>query len=239
MPLVRKLFWLVIISISLGYLESAVVVYLRKIYYPNGFIFPLVEFDNVILKTEMIRELSTIIILFGISNLFSNALYRKLASFLLCFGIWDISYYIFLKLLINWPKSFFSWDILFLFPVPWLGPVLAPIINSLTMLIFAFALFYYSQKKIMLNINFYELFLLAIGSIIVLCSFTLSYLKEFFNNGFDTHRNIYQNINQENMVTILVPENFSWIIFSIGELLILIGIILMIKRLRNLRRPYK
>jgi membrane protein implicated in regulation of membrane protease activity len=53
------------------------------------------------------------------------------------FAIWDIFYYIFLWLLIGWPESFFTWDILFLLPVTWVGPVLAPVINSLTMIVLA------------------------------------------------------------------------------------------------------
>ena len=50
------------------------------------------------------------------------------------FGFWDISYYAFLKVLCGWPHSVFDWDILFLMPLPWWGPVLAPVLISLLMI---------------------------------------------------------------------------------------------------------
>ncbi|MBN1979678.1 MAG: hypothetical protein JW918_19965 [Anaerolineae bacterium] len=39
---------------------------------------------------------------------------------------WESFYYVFLKLLIDWPASLLGWDLLFLIPLPWRGPVLAP-----------------------------------------------------------------------------------------------------------------
>ena len=58
-----------------------------------------------------------------------------LAAFAVAFGIWDISFYAFLKLLLNWPDSLWTLDILFLIPVPWTGPVIAPMLVSATMII--------------------------------------------------------------------------------------------------------
>ena len=43
------------------------------------------------------------------------------------FGVWDICYYLFLKIMCDWPKSLFDWDILFLIPLPWWAPVIAPV----------------------------------------------------------------------------------------------------------------
>jgi hypothetical protein len=45
-----------------------------------------------------------------------------------------ITFYIFLKVLLDWPASLFTWDILFLIPVPWVGPVLAPVLVSIVMI---------------------------------------------------------------------------------------------------------
>src|SRR5206468_746926 len=56
------------------------------------------------------------------------------AAFVITFGTWDITFYIFLKLLLDWPASLFTWDILFLIPVPWIGPVLAPVLVSAVMI---------------------------------------------------------------------------------------------------------
>ena len=43
--------------------------------------------------------------------------------------LWRVGYfyYLFLIPLTGWPKSLLDWDILFLLPVPWWGPVIAPV----------------------------------------------------------------------------------------------------------------
>ena len=56
----------VVFSIAFGYIEAAVVVYLRQIFYPEGFTFPITLFDDIdtltrrILLTEIGREAATI-----------------------------------------------------------------------------------------------------------------------------------------------------------------------------------
>ncbi len=44
------------------------------------------------------------------------------------FATWDLSYYAFLRLISGWPQSLFTRDVLFLIPVPWIGPVITPIV---------------------------------------------------------------------------------------------------------------
>ena len=39
--LIKKMLWVSVFGITIGYFEAAVVVYLRAIYYPEGFAFPL------------------------------------------------------------------------------------------------------------------------------------------------------------------------------------------------------
>ena len=58
----------------------------------------------------------------------------KFAFFLFLFGVWDIFYYIWLKVFIHWPASLLTWDVLFLIPVPWVGPVYAPVSVACTMI---------------------------------------------------------------------------------------------------------
>jgi len=53
----------------------------------------------------------------------------------IAFGSWDILYYVFLRIISGWPASLFDWDILFLLPLPWWGPVLAPVIVALLMIV--------------------------------------------------------------------------------------------------------
>ena len=64
-PITKTILYLTIFSIAMGYLESSVVVYLRKIYYPDGFKFPLIPVSPDIAITEFLREAATIIMLIG------------------------------------------------------------------------------------------------------------------------------------------------------------------------------
>jgi hypothetical protein len=57
----------------------------------------------------------------------------------LAFGVWDIFYYVFLKVLTGWPHSLMDWDILFLLPLPWWGPVIAPVSIAVLMILWGTA----------------------------------------------------------------------------------------------------
>lgn len=127
----KHLFWLMVWSIVFGYMEAAVVVYLREIYYPEGLTFPLVIMDGRILLTEVLREAATLLIMWATVYLVYKRLQSRIAAFVLLFGVWDVFYYIFLKLLIDWPESLNTYDILFLIPTPWIGPVWAPVLVSI------------------------------------------------------------------------------------------------------------
>jgi hypothetical protein len=58
-----------------------------------------------------------------------------LPSFAVLLGLWDVFFYVFLKLWTGWPGSLLTWDLLFLIPVPWVGPVLAPVLVSLALIV--------------------------------------------------------------------------------------------------------
>ena len=141
----RAEFWrviagLVIFSAAFGYVEAAVVAYLRSIYtplrmhfYPGSAddLFPLLSLEQlrmaghehiVRLKTELGRELATMLMLGGAALVLARNVRQWVAAFLICFGVWDTAFYLFLKLLLHWPASLLTWDILFLIPVPWTGP---------------------------------------------------------------------------------------------------------------------
>ena len=137
---------LVFFGIAFAYIESAVVVYLRAIFYQDGFNFPLTAFEEIAgfgpyLVAEIGREAATLVLLFTASYMLGRNLRRRFAYFLTIFAVWDIFYYVWLKVLIDWPASIMDWDILFLIPAVWAGPVLAPVITSVTMLVIAAALF--------------------------------------------------------------------------------------------------
>src|SRR4030043_1288929 len=126
----------VVFGIAFAYIEASVVVYLREIFHPSGFTFPLAEFGITplwkrLLLTETGREAATLVVIFTASWLFGRNLRQRFAFFLTIFAVWDIFYYVWLKVLINWPASIMDWDILFLIPTVWAGPVIAPILISI------------------------------------------------------------------------------------------------------------
>lgn len=133
----KLLFWASIFCVSMAYIESAVVVYLREIYYPNGFKFPLKQITPFIYFIEIGRELATIVMLYVVSKLICKNKMELFAFFSFNFSVWDIWYYIWLKIFLDWPESFLTWDVLFLIPFPWIAPVLAPILVSLFLIIAA------------------------------------------------------------------------------------------------------
>ncbi|MDP2983256.1 MAG: hypothetical protein Q8O92_08000 [Candidatus Latescibacter sp.] len=118
---------------AMGYLEAAVVVYLRALYYPEGFSFPLKLIPSEIAVIEIVREAATIVILLAVAMLAGKRFWERFGYFLILFGVWDIFYYVWLKVALGWPASMFDNDILFLIPLPWIGPVIAPVLISILM----------------------------------------------------------------------------------------------------------
>ena len=117
----------------MAYVESAVVVYLRTIYYPHGFGFPLVLMPPGMVAIEMGREVATLVMLLGVAMLAGADRWDRVLVFCVGFGVWDIAYYIWLWVFLRWPPSLFTWDVLFLIPVPWIGPVIAPVVVSMVL----------------------------------------------------------------------------------------------------------
>lgn len=140
--LLTKILLVTAFGIAFAYIESAVVVYLRHIFHPHGFIFPLANLPTTevwagLLGTEIGREAATLVLILTSCWLFGQNKRQRLAWFLIIFAVWDIFYYVWLKVLLDWPASIMDWDILFLIPAIWASPVLAPVLVSLTMLCFA------------------------------------------------------------------------------------------------------
>lgn len=234
MTIRTKITWLTLFSIAMAFMETAVVIYLRKIYYPNGFQFPLVPIEPGIALTEFLREAATIIMLVGIGILSGKTRAQKFAFFIYGFAIWDIFYYVFLKMFLNWPESLFTWDILFLIPVPWVGPVLAPCLISLSMIAFTLAIVLSEEKGINSTIKSKEWILLIIGSSTIIFSFVLDYFKYVIEE--NTTSGIWTLSSQEHLFNELknyTPTNYNWFIFWIGEALIIYAIIQYAKRINN------
>ena len=133
--MIKKFLWLSLFAIAMAFVESAVVVYLRAIYYPEGFSFPLQPLTDYKIIVEICREAATIVMLMTVAHISGRRFWERFAYLIFIFGIWDIFYYVWLKVLLNWPATLLDWDILFLIPLPWIGPVIAPVSISLLMII--------------------------------------------------------------------------------------------------------
>jgi hypothetical protein len=171
----QRLIWLTVYAVAMAYLESAVVVYLRAIYYPDGFAFPLVLIDPGLAAIEIGREAATLVMLLGVAAVMTTDRWDRFLFFALGFGIWDIFYYIWLWVFLGWPPSLLTWDILFLIPVPWIAPVLAPVIVSVGLVVGSLQLLRAKQHGARLAFPVWLWGLAVAGGCLVLLSFTLDF----------------------------------------------------------------
>jgi hypothetical protein len=115
--------WLVVYAAAFGFLEAAVVVYLRELTYPEGFTFPLRLLPERLGWIEVAREAATLVMLLGAAALAARGRWGRFGAFAVAFGVWDLVYYAALRVLLGWPSSWATWDVLFLIPGIWTGPV--------------------------------------------------------------------------------------------------------------------
>jgi len=212
----RQAMAILLFGIAFGYVEAAVVAYLRPQFYSarekflsrdsRDELFPLLSLPQVtaagpemvrLVGTEVVREAATLVMLGAVAAAVGSDFPQALAFFLLAFGAWDIAYYVFLKVLIDWPRSLLTWDILFLIPVPWSGPVLAPCAVALTMMGTAFV--YLRREGNGHAVRFQALDWLGAGAgtLIILATFTLDW---------------------RNIMAGGIPGGFNWPLFALGEL---------------------
>lgn len=129
--------WLLvaIFAVAMAWVEAAVVYDLRVLvdrlepYQPN----PL-PIAGALGNIELVREVATLVMLAAVGALAGATLRARIAYTAIAFGIWDIFYYASLKVMYGWPRSLFDWDVLFLLPLPWWGPVIAPMSIAVLMI---------------------------------------------------------------------------------------------------------
>lgn len=138
---IKKIIDLTVYAIAMAVVEAAVVVYVRELYYPNGFLISsaadLTIIPLKILKIEMWRETATIVMLAAVGYVAFQKILKKIAAFFWAFAIWDIFYYIFLYLFLGWPPSLETIDVYCFIPWPWIGPVWLPLFISGVFAIFS------------------------------------------------------------------------------------------------------
>lgn len=236
-----KTTWVLCFALAMGYLEASVVVYLRALLYPEGFAFPLHEMPRVLMITELMRELATLVMIVSVAVMVAQYWLHRFAWFLVIFSVWDIAYYVFLKWLLDWPASLFTTDILFLLPSIWTGPVIAPVINSITMLLLASVILHVGDDhKLTRKLPAHTWILLVAGSAIVLAA----YFKDFILYVQDFRQNHPGTAPDSGKVFVqlsasFIPGAFDWALFLSGVLMHLAAIVyIVMRRLKDrLRKP--
>lgn len=113
----------------------------RRRFYPGrspAQLFPLLTLDQVwstgpdsqrILVTEIGREAATIVMLGAVALAVAGNAGQWAAAFVIAF--WHLGHHVLCvpKGTLGLARILFTWDILFLIPVPWVGPVLAPVLG--------------------------------------------------------------------------------------------------------------
>ena len=130
--------WAIVIvfAIAMAWVEAASVFYIRALvdriepYQAD----PL-PIHGALGTVELWREAATLVMIAALGMLAGRTWRARAGYAALAFGAWDIFYYVFLRLISGWPRTLLDWDVLFLLPLPWWGPVLAPVSIALVMIL--------------------------------------------------------------------------------------------------------
>ncbi len=196
-------FIVAVFATAMAWVESAVVFYLRTMvnriqpYQPD----PLPFFVGLA-RAELVREAATLVMLLMVGVLAGRTWRSRLGYSAIAFGVWDIFYYVFLKVLCGWPHSVFDWDILFLLPLPWWGPVAAPVSIALLLILWG-TLVTSSNRPVRASQAGWKVWVLSsIGAALVLYVFMADALR-VAGQGTDAVRNV-------------LPAKFQWPLFGVA-----------------------
>lgn len=204
----KKILFLGLFAVAMAYLEAAVVVYLRELYYSDNILslFPLRTFTPMDLRIEILRELSTMVMLILIALLAFSQRIKRWAAFFFTWGVWDIFYYVWLKILIGWPVHWNDWDILFLIPTPWAAPFITPVIVAFFFMVGGLLIILKNVERLRRG---YLLLALA-GAVLIFFSFIWKFVF----------------INKEAEILYITPGGFPWPLYIVGLILMVGGYIL-------------
>jgi hypothetical protein len=212
---------IVLWAVSFAFVEAAVVEYLRALYYPpanGGFAFPLQTVEQIRalgeehwrrLLIEFGREIATLMMLASVGILAGKNRRESWAHFMIAFGVWDIFYYLWLKLFLDWPPDIMTWDLLFLLPVPWVGPVLAPVLISLALIASGLIVLSFESRGHPLITCERDWALVSGGGLMVIASFCWDY-HNIINGGR--------------------PNPFHWPLFFVGFAVAMAAFVAVVRR---------
>jgi len=200
--------WLVVTyAAAMAWVESAVVFYLRSMMHRiepyQAYPLPVI---GGFASAELPREFATLVMLFAVGALAGRTWRARLGYSAIAFGAWDIFYYVFLKIICGWPHSLLDWDVLFLLPLPWWGPVLAPVLISLLLICWGTLASQFESVRSVLAPGRYVWLLSVAGATLALYVFMADELAAS-PRGMDAIRTI-------------LPVTFDWPLFSLALMLI-------------------
>ena len=163
-------------AVAMAYVEAAVVVDLNgALGQQMGALFPLRPElrSGPLILIEVGREAATVVMLATLGVVAGRSAVERLAWSAVAFGTWDIGYYAWLHVFTGWPPDLGTWDVLFLIPVPWTGPVWAPVAVSAALVGFGLAVARRLRAGGVVRLSPWRLAAGVAGGLLVVVSFTL------------------------------------------------------------------
>ncbi|UCG66769.1 MAG: hypothetical protein JSW12_07105 [Deltaproteobacteria bacterium] len=216
--------WIVTFAIAFAWVESSAVVYLREISFGGSFSSPFfLDWENgqlfadATIRIELVREIATILILVSVGWAAGKNALQKFCFFMIVFGIWDIFYYIWLWAMVRWPDSLMSWDLLFIVPLPWVAPVITPLLIALAMVVAGLFLLYYDEKGYIIYWRWYDWGIELICAFLVIVAFCWDW-KNILHTG--------------------IPNPFAWWLYLPAYLLAIVYFGARLKQIISSSRPH-
>lgn len=212
----------VLYALAMAWVESAVVFYMRSMinrlepYQANPL--PLAGGFGL---AEVVREAATLVMLLAVGTLAGRTWRSRLGYTLLAFGIWDIAYYLWLVPLTAWPTSLGDWDILFLIPLPWWGPVWAPMSIAALMIGFGAVVGRHDSPERPLWPSRTATGAAVLGGLLALYVFMADAIHLVFSGGRTAE------------LRDMLPEWFNWPLFLAALALMVVPVVDVVMRTRN------
>jgi hypothetical protein len=190
-------------AIAMARVEAASVFYIRALvdriepYQAN----PL-PLQAALGSVELWREAATLVMIATLGMLAGRTWRQRAGYAALAFGAWDVFYYVFLRLISGWPRTLLDWDILFLLPLPWWGPVLAPVSIAVVMILWGTLT---TQGADAASGSRWPW---AFGSVGIVLALTVFMIDAW-----------WALPNGRNAVLQVLPKTFNWPLFSVALLL--------------------
>lgn len=127
-------------AFAMGFAEAAVIIFLKRLYFPDGWRAPFHPIPPDALLLEQAREAATLVALGAVAFAGRPGAREGVARALWMLGLFDLTYYGWLRALTAFPRALADLDIVFLLPRAWIAPVWVPVLGSLAAMAVALVL---------------------------------------------------------------------------------------------------